>query len=70
MNKGYNVGERYEFDTNTGYVRKCKVIRTSRDAIWLLYRTEKTVRILKIMRKDKKWKERLRKVFQKNSTSC
>lgn len=67
MRNSYKVGKCYEFEVPTGYVRRCTVVRTSRKYVWLTYHTEKTRRAFRIERKDKRWKERLKEVYQKSS---
>ena len=52
----------YEFETSIGITRKMKLVRSTQKYVWFLYKTEKTRRVIRIERKDKKWKERIKKI--------
>ena len=64
---GYKKGVRYEYETSLGVTRKLNFIRLTKEYIWFWYNTEKTKRVIKIKRKDKKWKKKLRVISQINS---
>lgn len=58
----YTKDGEYEFQNQFGITRRLKLVRSTRDFVWFIYNTEKTRRILKVNRKDKRWKERLSEV--------
>lgn len=60
MKGRYINGAEYEYETALGLTRRMKVVRSTRQSVWFLYNTEKTRRVIRVERKDKKWKEKIR----------
>lgn len=58
----YTKGAEYEFQNQFGITRRLKLVRSTWEFVWFVYNTEKTRRVLKVNRKDKRWKERLSEV--------
>ena len=63
---GYKKGVEYEYETSLGITYKLNFIRLSKQYVWFWYDTKKTRRVLKIKRKDEKWKKRLREISHKS----
>ena len=62
MRRWYKIGDEYSIEISSGLTRKGKVVRKDKDAIWVVYNTEKTTRAVKIKMEDIYGKNKRKKV--------
>lgn len=62
MRRGYKIGDEYSMEISSGLTRKGKIVRKDREAIWVVYNTEKTTRVVKIKMEDIYGKNKQKKV--------